>query len=177
MSVSKAEDIPAGLLITRLVPEQWAIYRQVRLAALTDAPYAFGSTLERERAFDDDRWQQRIRRAATFLALREGRPVGTATGVLDDPQDEFHVPGAWQLVAMWVTASARGIGAADLLVQAVADHARAEGASALVLWVTDVNDRARAFYRRMGFASTGARQPVRPSEPDHWEEQMARQLD
>jgi ribosomal protein S18 acetylase RimI-like enzyme len=42
----------------------------------------------------------------------------------------------------------------------------------LVLWVTEVNDRAKAFYRRMGFTPTGARQPVRPDEPDHIEAQM-----
>jgi ribosomal protein S18 acetylase RimI-like enzyme len=42
--------------------------------------------------------------------------------------------------------------------------------------VTEVNDRARAFYRRLGFAPTGVRQPVRPEEPDHWEEELALRL-
>ena len=41
----------------------------------------------------------------------------------------------------------------------------------VVIPVSDV-DRAKAFYRRMGFTPTGARQPVRPDEPDHIEEQM-----
>ena len=77
---------------------------------------------------------------------------------------------------MWVGPNARGTGVAATLVDAVAGHAASQGAGTLVLWVTEVNDRARAFYRRLGFAPTGARQPVRPDEPDHIELQMIRPL-
>ena len=34
----------------------------------------------------------------------------------------------------------------------------------------------RAFYGRLGFRPTGARQLVRPDEPDHWEEERSRDL-
>ena len=164
--------------VGRIQPEEWQVYRQVRLAALAEAPYAFMSTLEREKAFGQDAWRQRLASptAATFIAWRDGEPTGTATGKLDDPADEHAVPGAWQLVGMWVDPSARGTGIARELVEAVAKHARALGAASLVLWVTEINDRARAFYRKLGFVPTGARQPVRPEEPEHWEEQMIRQL-
>jgi len=164
--------------VGRIQPEEWQVYRQVRLAALAEAPYAFMSTLEREKAFGEDAWRQRLASptAATFIAWRDGEPTGTATGKLDDPADEYAVPGAWQLVGMWVDPSARGTGIAGELVEAVAKHARALGAASLVLWVTEINDRARAFYRKLGFVPTGARQPVRPEEPEHWEEQMIRQL-
>ncbi len=166
----------AETAIRRVRPEDWQIYRQVRLAALAEAPYAFMSTLEREQAFEENVWRQRLgsATAATFLAWRDGEPAGTATGKADDQEDEYAVPGAWQLVGMWVDPRARGLGVADALVEAVADHARAQGAESLVLWVTEINDRARGFYERMGFARTGTRQPVRPDEPDHWEEQMIR---
>lgn len=171
---------PARTAVRRVVPEQWALYRKVRLAALADAPYAFGSTLERERAFADELWRQRLGSvsgsAATFLAWREGEPAGTATGKIDDPADEHAIPGGWQLVAMWVDPRFRGLKVADRLVAAVAGHAGAHGAESLVLWVTEVNGRARAFYQRMGFTATGARQLVRPQEPDHWEQQLIRRL-
>ncbi len=39
--------------------------------------------------------------------------------------------------------------------------------------VTEVNGRARAFYRRLGFVPTGGRQLVRPDEPDLWKEELA----
>jgi ribosomal protein S18 acetylase RimI-like enzyme len=38
--------------------------------------------------------------------------------------------------------------------------------------VTEVNYRARAFYRRLGFEPTGGRELVRPDEPDNWEEEL-----
>jgi ribosomal protein S18 acetylase RimI-like enzyme len=98
----------------------------------------------------------------------------------DVPGDDVLVPDHssssgqpdWQLVGMWVAPGCRGRGVADGLVAAVCDLARAAGAGAVTLWVTEVNDRARAFYRRVGFAATGARMLVRPEEPDHWEEQL-----
>ena len=63
---------------------------------------------------------------------------------------------------MWVAPARRGQGVADGLVEAVCEQARQAGAGTITLWVTEVNDRARAFYRRLGFAPTGARQLVRP---------------
>lgn len=162
--------------VRRLGPEDWEISRQIRLTALAEAPYAFMSTLAREQRFDEREWRQRLSSptAATFLAFLDAAPAGTAAGKVDDPDDEFTVPGSWQLIGMWVEPNARGTGLAERLIDAVAHHAREQGASSLCLWVTEVNTRARAFYQRVGFVPTGARQPVREEEPDQCEEQMIR---
>ena len=157
------------------VSGDWQASRDVRLAALADAPYAFASTLDREAGLDEATWRARIASAATYLAWHDGEPVGTATGLPHDG-GPFPVPGAWHLVGMWVRPSSRGLGVADRLVGAVAAAAREAGAGVLVLWVTEVNGRARAFYRRMGFTPSGARQLVRSEEPDHWEIQLVRDL-
>lgn len=157
-------------------PSDWEQYRDIRLAALAEAPYAFGSTLDRELALPPERWQWRLEFGGTFLAWADGRVVGTATGITEDPDDEYHVPGAWQLVAMWVHPDSRGSEVATELVDAVAEHVLKAGATALVLWVTEVNDRARAFYERLGFGYTSARQLVRDDEPGHYELQMRRDL-
>ncbi|HEX9033206.1 MAG TPA: GNAT family N-acetyltransferase [Streptosporangiaceae bacterium] len=170
---------PGQVDVRRVRPDQWAIYREVRLAALAEAPYAFSSTLERELAFAEEVWHRRLGSAvaATFLAWQGQEPAGTVAGKADDPDEDFAVPGAWQLVGMWVDPAVRGLGVADRLVEAVAQHAStAGGARSLVLWVTEMNDRARGFYQRMGFVPTGARQLVRPDEPDNWEMQLIRRL-
>jgi GNAT superfamily N-acetyltransferase len=176
MTRSDKEAGQAVAQVRRAGADDWLVYRDLRLAALADAPYAFSSTLERELAFDDQVWQQRLgsRAVATFLAWDGDQVVGMATGKPEDPDDDFAVPGACQLVAMWVSPAVRGTGVAAALVEAVAEHVRGTGAAALVLWVTEVNERARRFYERLGFVPTGSQQPVRPDEPDNTEVQMVR---
>jgi len=172
------ETVTAGAEIRRVQAGEWAAYRQVRLAALAEAPYAFSSTLEGESAKDDAYWQDRAAHGIPmFIAWQDGEPAGLA-GAFVIPDDELPpgVPRAWHLVSMWVSPAQRGNGLADRLVQAVAGAARADGATRLLLWVTDVNERARAFYGRLGFRPTGARALVRPEEPDHWEEERSLEL-
>jgi ribosomal protein S18 acetylase RimI-like enzyme len=58
-------------------------------------------------------------------------------------------------MAMWVHPAIRGSGGADELVAAVVAWAQSEGAKLVRLKVIDGNGRARHFYERMGFRSTG----------------------
>ncbi|GII61052.1 GNAT family N-acetyltransferase [Sphaerisporangium krabiense] len=134
--------------------------REIRLRALEDAPSAFASTLDRERAFGPEVWAERVagKDSAVFLAEDGGRPVGTATGFVSE------LPGTVHLVGMWVDPAARGSGAADHLIATVLEWARERGAREVELWVTVPNDRARALYTRHGFSPTGERQPL-PSDP------------
>jgi hypothetical protein len=91
-----------------LAPDDWQTWREVRLAALADAPYAFGSTLAREQSFDDATWRSRVAQddGMVALALADGQPVGTIA-TYTPPLAE-----APMLVAAWVEASARGRGMA-----------------------------------------------------------------
>ena len=103
-------------------------------------------------------------------------PCGVDVGPGPQSSMSSNARGSWHLVSMWVSPQARGRGIADELAGAVSGCARADGAGRLTLWVTDVNTRARAFYQRMGFRSTGRRQLVRPEEPDQWEQELALDL-
>ncbi len=137
--------------IRRVEPGEWATVRRVRLAALADAPEAFGSTLDRELGIEEATWRDRIAGSPWFLAWRDGEPVGLVAVFTEPPGDGRR----WHLVSMWVSPPVRGGGVADRLVTAVTAHVRAAGASAVTLWVAAGNDRARGFYARMGFRPTG----------------------
>jgi GNAT superfamily N-acetyltransferase len=178
--------------IRRAGPDDWAVLRRVRLAALAEAPYAFGSTLAGETSMPEQHWRDRIAAWPQFMAWSGDEPAGLAAGFAEHPGGSAHsdsdgdgsigtelgagASGSWHLVSMWVRPQARGNGIADGLVAAVGACARDDGASRLTLWVTDVNGRALAFYHRMGFRSTGRRQLVRPDEADHWEEEQVLDL-
>ena len=151
--------------VRKLTSDDWAELRDARLAALAEAPYAFSSTLAREQDFTERTWRERAGSGRTFAAWDGDRIVGLATGLSED--------GQWHLVGMWVSPKSRGTGVADQLVSAVCELARQSGFASVTLWVTEMNGRARAFYRRLGFVPTGGRQLVRPEEPDHWEEELA----
>jgi GNAT superfamily N-acetyltransferase len=152
-------------------PEDWLIMRDVRLAALRDAPYAFSSTYERETGFAEAEWRRRADGRNNFLAyLPElgATPAGIAAGIEEEP-------GAFELVSMWVRPEARGRMVGPALITAVIDWARARGAAALHLWVTESNKPARRLYERSGFTPTGERQPL-PSDPELAEIGMTRPL-
>lgn len=160
----------------KLTAADWTQLRAARLSALAEAPYAFASTVAREQEFTDEAWRSRAGSGRTFGAWQGATIVGLATGLPPEPATAAEAAALWHLVGMWVAPACRGQGVADQLVEAVCDLARQSGAASLTLWVTEVNDRARAFYRRLGFAPTGGRQLVTPEEPEHFEEELSRRL-
>ncbi|MCZ0974279.1 GNAT family N-acetyltransferase [Streptomyces albulus] len=91
------------LSVRPLTVEDWALYRTVRLAALADAPEAFGSTWESEQAFTEDRWRERLARRNQFVAQDGDRTYGLI-GIV--PVEA----GRAELVSMWVHPDGRGRG-------------------------------------------------------------------
>jgi len=59
-----------------LVDDEWQLYRDVRLAALRDAPEAFIARFEDEASYDDDFWRERMSRATRVVAERGNELVG-----------------------------------------------------------------------------------------------------
>ena len=150
----------------------WRALRDIRLAALQDAPQAFASTYEREAAFAEADWLRWISRGDTFLAYAPEpgtAPVGIAGGYEGEP-------GTIELISMWISPGARGQGIGRALVEAVVGRARAKGMTRVHLWVAESNHSARLLYERCGFRPTGERQPL-PSNPQLPEIAMARSVD
>jgi ribosomal protein S18 acetylase RimI-like enzyme len=150
----------------------WAALREVRLAALADAPAAFASTLDLEREFDDAEWQRRAG-AAPWFAAWDGTELAGLVVVLAPDADR---PG-WHLVSMWASPKVRGRGVADQLVAAATGYIREQCGARVMLWVADENERAQGFYRRAGFRPTGNRQAYRRADGSTLDEaEFARDL-
>jgi GNAT superfamily N-acetyltransferase len=150
----------------------WQVLRAIRLAALRDAPDAFGSTYAEQAASVEADWRRRISRGGTFFAyvpeVDGNEPAGLVGGFQEKPETV-------ELVSLWVRPQARGLGVGEALVAAVIDWARARNATSVHLWLTEANQRARMLYERCGFSPTDERQPL-PSKSDLTEVGMIRPL-
>ena len=127
-----------------------AILREVRIQALSDAPEAFGSTLDNELARTTADWQRWMSPGVVFILYEPTGARGMVAGLHDESD-----PAVVHLMAMWVHPNIRGSGGADDLVSAVVSWAESKGAKLMRLKVIRGNDRARHFYERMGFCPTG----------------------
>ena len=150
-------------VLRRFDPDEWPLYRHLRLRALSDSPDAFGSTFAREAARSDDEWRERLATGAAshgdlpLVAIVDDEPAGLAWGRLDERQPEIA-----HLFQVWVAPEFRGRGVGRLLVDAVIAWARTTGARILRLGVTCGDTAAVRLYRRAGFVDDGPPQPLRP---------------
>lgn len=136
-----------------LTPDDWRLWRELRLAALAEAPDAFSSRLADWQGEGDreERWRARlgIPGSHDLVATLDGLPAGMASGVPGDDE------GVVDLISMWIAPAARGRGVGDALVGEVVAWAGRVGARTVRLDVHDTNDAAAALYRRNGFRRSG----------------------
>lgn len=142
--------------------EDWQLWRELRHAALLEAPGAFGSTLAEWSGEGDaeSRWRARLRDVALNLVLvLDGVPVGMVSAVAPSAD------GKVELISLWIAPATRGHGVGDEAVRQVVAWASNEYPScSLVLSVKLDNDPARRLYERHGFVDAGL-SPKNPTEP------------
>ena len=143
----------------RVGSDDWADWRELRLAALLDSPGAFASTFMSERDLTEQEWRNWLDpgNGIAVIASLDGWPVGLAGGYQSGP----HVV---DLVSMWVSPTARRKGVGDALTADIVRWAEQKAASDVRLWVTRGNELAERLYSRHGFVRTGDVRPL-PSNP------------
>ncbi|MEO8626236.1 MAG: GNAT family N-acetyltransferase [Candidatus Limnocylindrales bacterium] len=158
--------------IRRAAHDDWRAVKRVRLAALQQAPYAFGSTFEGERDRTAAEWQrfivdgERPTHNVIYIAYRGAEQVGLA-GAFHESKTSV------MLVSMWVSPTARRTGAGRLLTRAILEWAAEVRARKVTLWVADDNPEAIALYEATGFIPTGKHTPMR-SAPQRQMSEFAR---
>jgi len=135
------------MIIRPTTPDDWHTLKTVRLAALRDAPTAFGVTHASAAQYTDAQWQTRAAgsdKAEYLLAFDGEQAVGIVAGVING-QNEYN------LIAMWVHPEYRGRGVAGQLIAAIKERALARGHRRIVLDVAPENVSAATLYQRQGF--------------------------
>lgn len=136
-----------------LTPDDWRLWRRLRRAALTEAPAAFGSTLDEWSGEGDaePRWRARLSNVPLNLVLTlDGEPVGMVSAAAPGADGEV------ELLSLWVAPVGRGRGVGDEAVRQVVTwaHDRHPG-RAVALSVKADNEPARRLYRRNDFVDVG----------------------
>ncbi|MFL6024867.1 MAG: GNAT family N-acetyltransferase [Marmoricola sp.] len=145
---------------TRLLePDDWQLWRGIRLRALADAPDSFGSTLARESAFAEEDWREGLSGGGPrVLVSADGEAVAIGGGFVE--QGAIGSTTALHVIAMWTDPAWRGRGLAARVLGALVEWAAPRGLT-LVLDVAIGNVAARNAYEAFGFISTGRRRPLR----------------
>ena len=149
-----------ALTVDFIRENEWEVWRDLRLAALADAPYAFGSTLAEARERDEASWRSGFpanpHQGANFVGRVDGAEAGMCAVVMNWDPD-----GDPLLVAMWLAPSARGTGLAEALVRAAEKWCVEHDLNRLLLDVVEDNLRAVRLYQRLGYVPTGKAVPLR----------------
>ena len=129
------------------------LYRQMRLASLRDAPYAFGTTYDSALQRSSEFWRERAESTAhgtdgvTFIAFSNAIPIGMSTLLrINGQADEG------ELMQVWIAPEFRGTTAIWVLMDTIFRWARENDFRRIIAGVTRVNARALKFYIKYGFS-------------------------
>jgi len=140
-----------SLTLRHLEPEDAALYRDIRLEALRDAPDAFSSTFEAEKDRPCAAFAERLGAAWVVGAFDGPHLVGVAGFVVQPGPKHAHKGMLW---GMYVRPRYRATGIGRVLVEAVIEHARCR-VELLQLFVVSDNAPARRLYQKLGFVEYG----------------------
>ena len=141
------------ITVRRIQIGETDLYKQMRLASLRDAPYAFGTTYDSALQRTAEIWHEQAERTAkgtdraTFIAFSDDLPIGmTALYRREDTVD------TGELLQVWVSPEHRGTNVAWDLMDAIFKWARENNFRRIIAGVTKGNDRAVKFYIKYGFS-------------------------
>lgn len=136
--------------LARIGPDDWKLWRKLRLEALNEAPSAFSSKLSDWEGQGESRWRSRLVEVPlNIVSYLDRAEAGMVSATLSPDR-------AIELISMWVAPFARGQGVGDALVAAVIAWAEEQKAVRISLAVFESNSRAIALYRRHGFVNCDA---------------------
>lgn len=139
--------------IVRLAPENWNVFRSVRLESLERAPDVFGTALHQEVDKPDSWWRERLASpdVGVYTARSAGDTVAMAGWMLPPSANTRHRAYIW---GVYVRDGLRGGGVGRRLVAATLADAISRS-EAIDLHVRTDNAAAVRLYEALGFRIVG----------------------
>jgi len=142
----------ANFQVVKLTPEEWQLYKQIRLEALKVEPQAFGSRYAEVLQRPDSHWQERLKEAQAgekswlLFAQENDRIIGMIGAYCEEGSD------AVDIISVFVTKEKRGQGVASALMAAILKEVGKGGAFRKArLTVNAGQTAAVTLYRHFGF--------------------------
>lgn len=152
------------ITVRRIRSGEADLLKQVRLASLQDAPYAFGAAYDLVSQRSDEDWREKAESTAngcdgaTFFVFSEEVPIGMAAlfriegDVLTGEAVSKGQTEVGELIQVWVAAEYRGTSAAWDLMNAIFKWAGENNFLRIIAGVTKGNVRAQQIYIKYGFS-------------------------
>ncbi|PZV36697.1 GNAT family N-acetyltransferase [Mesorhizobium kowhaii] len=135
-----------------LDPDDFEIFKRIRLEALRAAPEAFASSASDWESLPDEEWRRRLTTNPVVVSFRGEEPVGMMGLMRQQGSKMAHRA---TIIMVYLRDSERGGGHAVAMLNLLLDHARASGIRQVELAVSAENPAAIRFYQREGFHEIG----------------------
>jgi ribosomal protein S18 acetylase RimI-like enzyme len=141
------------ITIRRLQLGEADLFKQVRLTALQEAPYAFPTTYAAALQRSAESWREQADRSAegpdkaTFIAFSNDLPIGMAVLYRDEGKVDVG-----ELLQVWVSPEYRGTTVTRDLMDIIFMWAGENNFRKIIAGVTKGNTRASKFYMTYGFS-------------------------
>jgi RimJ/RimL family protein N-acetyltransferase len=140
-----------GFVLKQLMPDEWPLYKKLRLEALQNAHGSFGGSYDKESLLEDSVWQERLAdaRSAFWVLYDQDQPIGM-TGVIEAKDD----PETTALIASYIHPDYRGKGLSNLFYKARIEWSKQNGYRRVMVSCRASNTASKAANRKFGFAHT-----------------------
>jgi ribosomal protein S18 acetylase RimI-like enzyme len=155
--------------IRRVRKEDGQLLREIAIRMYSDSPDAFSETLEEAKQRTAEQWDSRAKWLAEspdvmgLIAFIDSWPCGFVMGLVGryiNRSMDWECKDRVTIARTWVDPKVRRKGIANELTDTVKEWAIEKGIKLLELQVTENNEAAKSFYKKLGFIDTGHREPL-----------------
>lgn len=148
-----------GYVLRPFLPDEWPVFKAIRLDALKTELGVFGAPFDKENAYDDENWKNRLSSSDSryFGLFREGECVGM-TGVCTEKNN----PKCAALIATYLKRPHRGKGLSALYYQARIEWAKENGFDRITVSHRKSNEASKAANQKFGFVYTHSEEKTWP---------------
>lgn len=142
--ISLSDDIE----IVELLPEEWHLYRDLRLESVYNNPEAFGTSYKEELLVTEDEWKYRLSHNMLFAKYKD-QVVGMIGAVLNTAEKKKHLA---LVISFYVSPEFRNQGVGAKLLSAIIDRLKTFNyVKIIMLYVTTKQLAVINLYKKFKF--------------------------